>query len=78
MKIIDLHIHLTNSNTQPCLHDCECDFISLDEISSRLRAKRTVISCIMRSNNLTKLRTKQANTGIAVEILTIQIPNTIQ
>ena len=74
MKIIDLHIHLTNSNTQLCLHDYECDFIFSDEISLQLCAKGIVISCIMRSpgcNILAKLRTRQANTCIAVEILTI-------
>ena len=48
MKIIDLHIHLANSNTQSCLHDCECDFTSSDKISLRLRAKGIMISCITR------------------------------
>ena len=39
MKIIDLHIRFSNSDTELCLQDCECDFISSDEISLRLRAK---------------------------------------
>ena len=76
MKIIDLHIHLTNSNTQQCLNECECDFISSDETSLRLRAKGIVISCIMRSPRLqhfSKIKNKQANTCIAVEILTIEM-----
>ena len=76
MKIIDLHIHLANSNTQPCLHDCDCDFISSDGISLRLRAKGIAISCIMRSPGydfLAKLRITQANIGIAVEILTTEM-----
>ena len=77
MKLIDLHIHLADSNMQLCLDDCDCDFISSGEISLRLACKRNCdqlhYEVPQAATFLAKLRTKQVNICIAVEILIIEM-----
>ena len=49
MKIIDLYTDLTCINISDSLHNCGCDFISLDKISEGLHANDILSSNVMRS-----------------------------